>query len=166
MTNKNDFDKSMIKKTFKKNAIQVISQRDIRALAFHFLYAAESYEYNLPIEEIIENFKIGFNLNIQDNSLAIKIAKAVIKNKKELDNLIIPLLHNWKIDRLSCCTRIILRMSLWELQQEGSFPSVVINEAIELAKCFAEKDSYKFINGILDEACKKWKLVKKEEKIK
>ena len=32
---------------------------------------------------------------------------------------------------------------------------VAINEAIELAKCFAEKDAYKFVNGILDEAVKK-----------
>ena len=32
--------------------------------------------------------------------------------------------------------------------------TVIINEAIELAKAFSEKDAYKFINGILDEAAK------------
>ena len=32
---------------------------------------------------------------------------------------------------------------------------IIINEAIELAKCFSEKDAYKFINGILDEAVRK-----------
>jgi transcription termination factor NusB len=27
---------------------------------------------------------------------------------------------------------------------------IIINEAIELAKAFAEKDAYKFVNGLLD----------------
>jgi len=32
--------------------------------------------------------------------------------------------------------------------------AIVINEAIELAKCFSEDDAYKFVNGILDELVK------------
>jgi len=32
--------------------------------------------------------------------------------------------------------------------------NIIINEAIELAKCFSEDYAYKFINGILDEAVK------------
>jgi N utilization substance protein B len=32
---------------------------------------------------------------------------------------------------------------------------VVINEALELAKIFAEKDGYKFVNGVLDEWAKR-----------
>jgi N utilization substance protein B len=47
-------------------------------------------------------------------------------------------------------TKLILRFALWELAQATTAPSVVLNEAIELAKCFSEKDAYKFINGVLD----------------
>ena len=72
--------------------------------------------------------------------------------------MIRPLLKNWKLERLGCCTLLILRMAFWELQQENAVTSIVINEAIELAKTFAEKDSYRFVNGILDEACKVYKL--------
>jgi N utilization substance protein B len=43
---------------------------------------------------------------------------------------------------------------LWELKKGDPAASIVINEAIELAKCFAEKDAYKFINGVLDESVK------------
>jgi N utilization substance protein B len=43
---------------------------------------------------------------------------------------------------------------MWELESRTVSHSIVLNEAIELAKCFAEKDAYKFINGILDEAVK------------
>jgi N utilization substance protein B len=43
---------------------------------------------------------------------------------------------------------------MWELFHTDMPTSIVINEAVELAKCFSEKDAYKFVNGILDEAVK------------
>ncbi len=170
MANTNDVnhnqDEENLDKKIKKYAIKVTSRRDIRALAFHFLYIADSYGYAISVSEMIESFRSGFSVDIPDDSLAITIANSVIGQRKELDKQIEPLLQNWKLERLSCCTLLILRMSLWEIQQPDAIPSVVINEAIELAKCFAEKDSYKFINGILDEACKKLnlKLEKKDKK--
>jgi N utilization substance protein B len=72
-----------------------------------------------------------------------------------------PFLHNWRFDRIGCCTKLILRFAMWELFYTDTPDSIVINEAVELAKCFSEKDAYKFINGILDEAIKS-KAVKKE----
>jgi N utilization substance protein B len=130
------------------------SRRDLRALAFHIVYAADRSDYSVSVDEIVQSFRDGFNLVVEDDSFAIRMAKGTIEIRQELDDSIKPLLLNWKIERLGCCTRIILRLALWELKQPESIPSVVINEAIELAKCFAEKDAYKFINGILDEASK------------
>ena len=170
MTNKSDLnhnqDKENFDKKIKNDVIKAISRRDIRALAFHFLYIADRYDYTISLSEIIDNLKFGFNVEVLDDSLAVLIANAVIGSRKELDKQIEPLLQNWKLERLSCCTRLILRMSLWELKQADAIPSVVINEAIELSKCFAEKDSYKFINGILDEACKQLNLSSVEKKEK
>ncbi|MBD3273131.1 transcription antitermination factor NusB [Candidatus Dependentiae bacterium] len=134
------------------------SMRDIRALAFHFLYVAEAFDYVISMDEIVEMFRTGFNIEIDDDSKAAIIAFNVIDQREELDKNIEPLLKNWKLNRLGCCTRLILRMSIWELLKKETPPSIIINEAIELAKCFAEKDSYKFINGILDEICKKFNL--------
>jgi N utilization substance protein B len=56
---------------------------------------------------------------------------------------------------LGFSTRIILRIAMWEFNYSDMPPSIIINEAIELAKCFAEHDAYKFINGVLDEWVKK-----------
>lgn len=131
------------------------SRRDLRALAFHIVYAVDRSEYSVSVDEIVQNFRDGFNLVVEEDSFAIRMAKGAIDMRQELDGAIKPLLLNWKLERLGCCTRIILRLALWELKQPESIPSVVINEAIELAKCFAEKEAYKFINGILDEASKK-----------
>ena len=142
------------------------SMRDIRSLALHLLYAADRFDYSVPLDHIVESFKVGFDLNISDDSYAIKIVEGVIQDKEELDKEVAPFLKNWKLERLGCCTLLILRFALWELNQEGAIPSIVINEAVELAKSFAEKDAYKFINGILDEICKKKGLVLNSEEKK
>lgn len=138
------------------------SRRDMRALAFHFIYAVDRFDYTVPLEEIIKNFREGFDLEIEDDAPAAKMAQGTISSRVETDELIKPLLRNWKLERLGCCTRLILRLAIWELHQEDAIPSIIINEAIELAKCFAEKDAYKFINGILDEASKNLNLPEEE----
>lgn len=135
-----------------------ISRRDLRALAFHFFYAVDRFDYSITVDDIVKDFADGFDLQIPSDSLAVVMAKGAIEIHQELDEQIKPLLKNWKIERLGCCTLLILRLALWELRQGDAIPSVIINEAIELAKCYAEKDAYKFINGILDEACKQMGL--------
>lgn len=118
------------------------------------LYAAESFDYDSSLESIVENFNRGFLLNIPTDSAVFNVAQVVINDRAKLDDEIKPLLHNWRFDRIGVCTKLILRFALWELNTTDTSPNIVINEAIELAKCFAEKDAYKFINGILDEAVK------------
>jgi len=54
-------------------------------------------------------------------------------------------------------------MALWELIQSKAIASIIINEAVELAKIFAEKDAFKFINGILDQYCKEHALFTEED---
>ena len=140
------------------SVVKINSRREARALAFQLLYAADRQDYSVPLEQIIQQFSSGFNLEIPADSLAVQITQGVIQTQKELDLQINPLLENWKITRLGCCTLLVLRIALWELRQPDAIPTVIINEAIELAKCFAEKDAYKFVNGILDEYCKKMGL--------
>lgn len=132
-----------------------VSMRDMRALAFHFIYAMEQFDYTVSLESIIDNFCRGFGLEVADDSYAVQIARGVVEERDKFDAEIKPLLKNWKLKRLSCCTRLILWIALWELGQPGAILNIVINEAIEIAKAFAEKDAYKFINGILDEVVRK-----------
>ncbi len=146
-----------------KDFLQPYSRRDIRSLAFHLIYAIDRFDYESSLDSIIDNFRRGYDVEISDDSYAVEIAKGVVEQREELDKKIMPLLKNWKLERLGVCTHLILRMALWELMQPNAVPSIVINEAIELSKAFAEKDSYRFVNGILDEACKAYGLGKVEE---
>jgi N utilization substance protein B len=50
--------------------------------------------------------------------------------------------------------RNILRLAVWELTNADTPPKVVIDEAIELAKCFSTEQSPAFVNGVLDAVLK------------
>ena len=131
-----------------------LSRRQVRSLIFHILYAAESHEYKDSLESIVDNLSRGYSIDIPLDSPAFQTAQSIIVHKDELDKEIMPYLQNWRFERIGCCTRLILRFAMWELVHTDIPPSIIINEAVELAKCFSEKDAYKFINGILDEAIK------------
>ena len=131
-----------------------LSRRDIRALIFHLLYAAEAYEYQDSLQSIVDNLNRGFDLDIPFDSEVVHTAQAIIDERDTLDQKYISLLDNWRPERVSVCTKLILRLGMWELMYTQTDPRIIINEAIELAKCFAEADAYRFINGLLDRAVK------------
>ena len=60
----------------------------------------------------------------------------------------------WKASRMSAVTRTILRLASYELLKTDLPPRVAINEAVELAKEFAEDGSPAFVNGILNRIAK------------
>jgi N utilization substance protein B len=128
-----------------------LNQRDRRSLVFHLLYAADAFDYDVSTESLIERFAHGYDCVIDRNAQVFHMANEVIENRLVLDQQILPLLENWKFDRLSVATRLILRYAIWEFTCTDTPSMVVINEAVELAQCFAEKDAYRFVNGLLDE---------------
>jgi N utilization substance protein B len=140
------------------------SRRDERVFAFNLVYAADRFDYSISLPQIVESFVTGFEVIVAEDSFAIKLAQDVIDNRESLDAEVMPFLRNWKIERLGCCTRLILRMAVCEMRQPGAIPSIIINEAVELAKTFSEKDAYRFVNGILDEIAKKRKAESEDQR--
>lgn len=130
------------------------TQRDLRVLAFYLVYAVDRSDYTISLVDLVDLYAEEFDLFVEANSLAVELADGAITRRDEFDEAVRPLLKNWKLERLGCCTRIILRIALFELLYVKAPTSVVINEAVELAKAFAEKDAYKFVNGILDEVAR------------
>ena len=160
---------SQIDKTIQEDNNKVseeykFARRKQRVIALKFIYAVDRLDYTVSLDEVVKNFNSGFNWTVEDDDYALEIASCVIEDREEYDNLIRPLLKNWRLERLGCCTKLILRMALCELKKGKIVSSIVINEAIEIAKLFTEKDAYKFINGILDEACKVYSIGKVESK--
>ncbi len=131
-----------------------LSQRDKRSLVFHLLYIMEVFDYEASMESIVDNLNRGFHMDVPLDAPEVEIARRIIEQRDALDERYIPLLSNWRIERIGVCTKLILRYAIWELMATDTDPKIVINEAIELAKGFAEKDAFKFINGILDQIVK------------
>jgi N utilization substance protein B len=79
------------------------------------------------------------------------LVAGVEERVEEVDKLIEAASLNWRLSRMPTVDRNILRLAAYELLACEDVPaSVSINEAVELAKRFGEKESGSFVNGILD----------------
>lgn len=69
----------------------------------------------------------------------------------EVDELIRSKLKDWTLQRLPRVNAALLRLAVTEMLFNGSddMDSIVINEAVELAKKYAGEGDHQFINGIL-----------------
>ena len=134
--------------------VEQLSQRDKRSLIFNLLYSAEASDYQVPLMNILAGYQHEFDCTIDDDSSIVTTLQGIIDERDALDEIYQPLLSNWKFERLGVPTRLILRFATWELLHSDTQTIIIINEAIELAKSFAEKDAYKFVNGILEHVAK------------
>lgn len=135
---------------YEERESSALTATEQRSLIFHLLYALDSFDYETSVEAVADAFKRGYGINIPSDSSVFQKTAAIVSQRKDLDALILPLIENWSIERLGVPTKLILRLALWELLYTDTDPVVIINEAVELAQCFAERDAYKFINGVLD----------------
>jgi len=64
------------------------------------------------------------------------------------------------VDTIDPVERAILRMGVYELLHRPDMPyKVVINESINLAKCFGADGSHRYVNGILDKVAQQKRAV-------
>ena len=80
-----------------------------------------------------------------------RIVFGVLSNRTDIDQRIRAVAKNWDIRRMAIIDRNVLRIGAWELLENPDVPrAVAINEAIELARKFSNRESGTFVNGILD----------------
>ncbi|MCH4888820.1 transcription antitermination factor NusB [Acidaminobacter sp. JC074] len=78
------------------------------------------------------------------------VVKSFIDYKTLIDNEISNNLKKWDIDRIGKVELAIMRLAVTEMMYLNDIPlKVSINEAIELAKVFADDQAPKYINGVL-----------------
>lgn len=79
------------------------------------------------------------------------LALGAISRLDEIDDLIKRRAEHWRINRMAVVDRNILRLAIYEFLYEVDTPkTVVINEALEIARRFSTFEATQFINGILD----------------
>lgn len=84
-------------------------------------------------------------------AFACDLFHGTIQRMKEIDRLIQSHTKHWRLSRMAAVDRNILRLAVFELVSDVKTPdTVVINEALEIAKKFSTNESAQFVNGILD----------------
>lgn len=121
-----------------------------RECALKILYAIDITKDN-P-EERIKNFWDNHDtVNKEIKEFADYLVNGTCKNKELIDKAITKYATNWQIERMATIDRNIIRIATFELLfSEDIPPKVSINEAVEIAKKYGDKDSSKFVNGVLD----------------
>jgi transcription antitermination protein NusB len=80
-----------------------------------------------------------------------RLALGTIAHLSDIDLLIKRRAENWRIQRMAVVDRNILRLAIYEFLYESETPkTVIINEALEIARRFSTFEATQFINGILD----------------
>lgn len=135
-----------------------MSRRQARELSLQILYLNTFRELNKDeLQKSIFYFAEYNDLTLKSSiEFALKIIEGTLANLNVIDNYIKDILKNWSLDRLSKVDLNIIRIAIYEILWCSDIPNKVsVNEANELAKKYSNKDSNKFVNGLLDCVIKK-----------
>ena len=131
-------------------------RRKAREYALQILF---QFDMTQNPEGLTERFWAQRKVIPEVRDFANQLVKGVLKNLDEIDALIQKYAQHWSLRRIAIVDRNILRFGIYEILYIKDIPAkVTINEAIEITKRYADKDSGAFINGILD------KIVKEENR--
>ena len=126
------------------------NRRKSRELAMQALFYMDMNP-NGSKETALERFCTNFTLSKKARPFFLKLVNGVLQTKSELDSIIEKFSDHWKIGRMACVDRNIIRIAVYELLYCRDIPSKVsINEAVDIGKKFGTEESGAFINGILD----------------
>ena len=125
-----------------------------REIAMKMLYAA-SLGGGETMDEVLEQSEQADTLSDSDKTFLENLVAGVTDRQEELDAVIGKYAQGWALNRLGKVDLTILRMAVYELMCMPEIPvGATINEAVELAKRYAEDKSSGFINGILGSAAR------------
>lgn len=85
---------------------------------------------------------------------ANQLFEGTVNQSDTLDELVAKFAENWRLERIAAIDRNILRLAIYELRATTTPATVVIDEALELAKKFSSAEAPAFLNGVLDAARK------------
>jgi N utilization substance protein B len=125
------------------------SRRLARQLALQLLFQQEFQAKHEGWQEAFWEEHQSVSVNVR--TFATSIVQGVNDHQSDIDHLIQRFAVDWSIPRMPVVDRNILRCAIYELVWEPDIPAAVtMNEAIELAKRFADDEAQRFVNGILD----------------
>lgn len=127
------------------------TRRKARECALQLLFAADVAKTS---QGVLTNYywnELGeSDLDEGTQEFANKLALNCLRELEKIDLTITSRAEHWRISRMAIVDRNVLRLAVYEFLYEQTPRTVVINEALEIARRFSTFEATQFINGILD----------------
>jgi len=141
-------------------------RREARELALQMLYALDANS-SAGVQGTFQTFREEqAEVTARVREFAEGLVQGVVGQRDLIDEAIKARSKNWALARMPRVDLNVMRLAAYELMFRPDIPKKVsINEAIEIARRFGDKESPAFVNGILDEieACAKTEITSEEQ---
>jgi N utilization substance protein B len=126
-----------------------------RQVALQVLYAVDVVSQlrsgpSPTSEETFEGVAANFDLPEGARAFAKELVAGVITHRDALDARIAEHAKHWRLSRMAAVDRNVLRLAVYELEHGDTPATVILDEAVELARRFGDDPSPAFVNGVLD----------------
>jgi transcription antitermination protein NusB len=93
----------------------------------------------------------GSDADPESRAYADECVRGVTSGRDTIDHHVTTASQHWRLERMTRVDRNVLRLGTWELTERLDVPrSVILDEAVELAKAFGNDESSAFVNGVLN----------------
>ena len=122
-----------------------------REVAFKKIYESIFTENQDDLQSF---FDIDNLTKDEDKDFATTLVTLYFENKSSIEEMISAKLIDYSLDRMYKIDRAIVSVAITEMfYYKKTALSIVINEAVELAKKYGTEKSYSFVNGVLKSIC-------------
>lgn len=126
-----------------------LSRSKLRDITMKLVFLYEFYDLELAKNQVKE-YADGLEIADEDKSFLLNRTMEILDKLPEVDRKLSEKTENWSINRLAKVDLAILRLAVYEIENDPETPTkVAINEAVELAKFYSGDASGRFVNGVL-----------------
>lgn len=137
--------------SFEKEGKGSGTRRKARECALQMLFAADVVRTDDPALTVNYWNELGdAGFDEKTREFANGLVRGTLDDLKSIDDRIRTRAEHWRIERMAIVDRNVLRLAVYEFLHEDTPHTVVINEALEIARRFSSFEATQFINGILD----------------
>jgi N utilization substance protein B len=122
-----------------------MNRRKARKTVLELIFSSQFLTEESARDILDERIKNGMSVD----EYVEEVFLGVSDKAEQIDAVITKYLQGWSFERLSKISIAILRLAVYEILYTEIPDSVSANEAVELAKEYAEEKASTFINGVL-----------------
>lgn len=137
--------------SFDKSGKNTGTRRKAREAALQMMFSADVIHADGDVLTADYWKELGEeDADAKTKDFADNLVTGALTNKTVIDDRIRTRAEHWRIERMAIVDRNVLRLAVYEFLFEDTPHTVVINEALEIARRFSTFEATQFINGILD----------------